>query len=275
MTRIGVVSDVHMMSKDEEEVLQELDKVVKNFQEFDPDIIVVPGDVIQDEDKETDRKHLSQVREKLEKVGVPVRFLGGNHDAVNLSREELENEFGNKLWGHQRVGGEDLIFLDTTEPKDVPQGKVTREQLDFLETKLEELDEAIVFMHHPIHYQDTQGTYWNHNRPERALCMNKTEVNRIFADNPVVKAVFNGHIHYNDHSRYLGADHVTLNAFNKEVGGADVTGTYAEVDIEEGEIRVRIREGDELVVGHTFPDKVQEEKLRNWEDIDRDLKRIK
>lgn len=274
MVKIGVVPDLHMMSENKEEVLEELDGVISRFKDFQPDIVVLPGDIIQEETYEKDKGHIREVRERLDGLECKVRFQGGNHDCINLDLDELEEEFQNELWGKEQVGGENLIFLDTSLPKDVPQGKVTEEQLEFLEEELQAVEDAIVFVHHPLHYQDTQGTYWWHNRPERALCMNKKDVNKVLSDNPKVKAVFNGHVHHNKHVRYQGVDHLNLNAFNKEISGSQVTGTYAEITVENSEIRTRIKEGDQLVVGHTFPNKTQKEKIRHWKELDRELKRI-
>jgi 3',5'-cyclic AMP phosphodiesterase CpdA len=274
MTKIGVIPDLHLMSENKEEVLEELESVKTRFEDFQPDIVILPGDIIQDENSEKDREHVGEVRNRLEELDCKIRFLGGNHDCVNLELSELETEFQNELWGMEEVDGENLIFLDTSLPKDVPQGKVTSEQLDFLERKLQEVEDAIIFIHHPLHHHDTQGTYWWHNRPERALCMNKKEVNDILSENPKVKAVFNGHVHYNKHVRYQGLDHLNLNAFNKEISGSKVTGTYAEITVDEQEIRTRVKEGEELIIGHTFPNKTQKEKLRHWKDIDRELRRI-
>ncbi|GEM_PF-2533650 len=275
MVKIGVIPDLHLMSNNKDEVLEELEILKERFRSFQPDIIILLGDIIQDESYEEDKKHIIEAVSIMEEFESEVRFLGGNHDSVNLDLSELRTEFKNELWGMENIKGENLIFLDTSLPKGVPQGKVTEEQLEFLKKKLEEVDDAIMFLHHPIHYHDTQGTYWWHNRPEEAFCMNKKKVNEILSENPKVKAVFNGHVHYNKHVRYQGLDHLNLNAFNKEISNSHATASHAEITITEHKITTIVKERNKTVIGHIFPNKTQEKKLRQWESVDRELRRIK
>ncbi len=84
MAKIGVIPDLHLMSENKEEVLEELESVKTRFKDFQPDIVILPGDIIQKENSEKDREHIVEVRNRLEELDCKIRFLGGNHDCVNL-----------------------------------------------------------------------------------------------------------------------------------------------------------------------------------------------
>jgi hypothetical protein len=58
--------------------------------------------------------------------------------------------------------------------------------------------------------------------------------------------VINGHLHDPAHTRYRGIDHVTINAFSKETPDVPITGTYAELEIDET-VRIETRVGSETV----------------------------
>ncbi len=249
--KVGVISDIHMRNSYREEISEELRETVEYLEEFEPDLVVALGDVIQQEEtEEEDRRNIEQVKGMLD-FDCDVRYMAGNHDSENLSNDELEEVFGNELYGVEEYGDEKLIFLNTSSPwLSGSRGEVTEEQIDMLEEEVQADEEFTVFTHHPIHYHNVQDNIWWENYPERAFCNNKKEINRVLEPENV-KAVINGHLHENDLTEYEGTEHVTLNAFSKETPDKPVTGTYAEVEIGEG-VEVRVYEGEELVRSYGF-----------------------
>lgn len=242
--RVGVVSDVHMRSAYREALTDELSRVVDRFERFDPDLVVALGDIVEDETAERDREHIELVREQLS-FGPPLRMLAGNHDVRNLSSETLQSLFGNPLGGTARIGGETLVFLNSAAPRlGNPRGEVDEGGIELLR-RLDPDKPVTVFVHHPLHYRDLSETVWWSTRPEEALCGNKTAVNEIL-EGLSIRCVINGHLHDPAHTRYRGIDHVTLNAFSKETPDIPITGTYAEIEIDE-RVRVEAKVGDETV----------------------------
>lgn len=240
--RIGLVSDVHMRSAYREELTTELSGVVDRFERFDPDLVVALGDIVEDETAESDHEHVAMVREQLS-FGPPLRMLAGNHDAMNLSLETLRSLFGNPLGGIVRIEGETLVFLNSAAPRlGNPRGEIDAESLDLLE-RLDPDEPVTVFVHHPLHYRDLSDSIWWATRPEEAFCGNKTAVNEILEERSV-RCVINGHLHDPAHTRYRGIDHVTINAFSKETPDVPITGTYAELEIDET-VRIETRVGSE------------------------------
>jgi 3',5'-cyclic AMP phosphodiesterase CpdA len=251
--RIGVVSDVHLRTADRDAVTQELETVVERFNDsFRPDAVVVLGDLVEHEaTAERDRENVELLVDALADLDAPVTFLVGNHDVMNLSSDDLSALLEQDLWGH--VEGANALYLDSSAPRlDGAPGEVSDEQLDFLADELRADDETLLFVHHPVHYHDIRDNYWFGETPERAFCGNKKAVNAILEDHGGVTAVFNGHLHETDHTRYRGTHHFTINAFNKERPGADVTGTYAEVTLDD-ELIVRIAEGDRMTTTFELP----------------------
>ncbi len=244
--RVGVISDIHMRDEYKDEISKELREAVKGLSEFDPDLVVALGDVIQQEDTaEEDRRNIEQVKQILD-FDCPVRYMAGNHDSENLSNDELEDIFDNDLYGIESYEGEKLAFLNTSSPwLSGSRGEVTEEQIEMLEDEMRKDEELTLFTHHPIHYHNVQDNYWWENYPERAFCNNKKEINRVL-DPEKVKCVVNGHLHEEDLTSYEGIDHLTLNAFSKETPDKPVTGTYAEIKIGES-IDIQVYKGDELV----------------------------
>lgn len=248
--KIGVIADIHMRKGHISEVSDQLEKTVENLRESSPDLVVALGDLIEQESPEKDRENLERVKEIMD-FDCPVRFMGGNHDAMNFSNNELEEVLGNELWGVKKVRDEKIIFLNTSSPwLSGSRGEVTDEQLEMLEHEMEKDEQATIFVHHPIHYHDVQESYWWDTYPERAFCGNKKEINRIL-NSEKVRGVINGHLHEHYITEYKGISHVTLNAFSKETREKPVTGTYAEVRVGE-EVEVTVFEDEKCVQEYSF-----------------------
>jgi predicted phosphodiesterase len=243
--KLGLVSDVHVEPENRESVRTALSRVVDRFNDsFRPDRTVVLGDLIEHaETAERDRERVRAVAETLAGLDAPVTYLAGNHDVMNPSSDEFAAILDQEPWG--RIEGTDLLYLDTSAPDLAgPRGEVTDEQLAFLDDELDGATGRLLFAHHPLHYHDVRENHWFGETPEEAFCGNKKAVNEIVDRNDVL-AVFNGHLHETDHTRYRGVHHFTVNAFAKERPNVDVTGTFAEVTLDD-RLTVRVVEGDRM-----------------------------
>lgn len=240
--KVAVLPDIHMRNEYSDLLERELESAIEELKEFQPDLLIVLGDIIQHEETaEEDRENIRKVKEKLEQLECEKRYLAGNHDSANLGNDELSRILGNDLYGSTEVKGEKLIFLNTSAPwLSGSRGETTPEQVEFLDEELGKCEEATIFVHHPIHYHDVQDSYWWTNYPERAFCGNKKEINRVISKHRNVKLAVNGHLHENDFTEYEGVPHVTLNAFSKETREKPFTGTYATIELGENpEISVK------------------------------------
>ena len=241
--RLGLLSDVHLRSSDADAVVATLQDIVRHFNtRFQPDHVVVLGDLIEDESPAADRDHLRTVVEELSALDAPVTFLAGNHDVERVPPTEFSEIVGNPRWG--RIADTPVVYLDSAAPHLAgAPGYVSDEQLTFLDGALAELDEALLLVHHPIHHRSLADNVWFSEAPERAFLVNKRDVLAVVEEHASVRAVFNGHVHETHHARFRGLDHFTVNAVNKETPDSGVTGTYTEVELASS-LSVTVVEGD-------------------------------
>ena len=236
MTRLGLVSDVHAREEEREPVERELEAVVERLEGFDPHRTFVLGDLIEDgATAATDREHVEAVYRIFEGASFPTTYLLGNHDVENLSYPELSEALGGQpRFGHVEVDGTDVVYLDSSAPRLAgARGEVGEEQLAYLEEVLPNLEDAILLVHHPIGYYDIRENVWFGEFPERAFLGDRLELLEVAGEAGTVRATFSGHIHETRHTTFRGIEHAVLNAFSKELPEVPVTGTHAEVVVDE------------------------------------------
>jgi 3',5'-cyclic AMP phosphodiesterase CpdA len=225
---IAVLTDLHLGPTHEDELFSILNDTLDRIQSHSPDQIIVLGDIIQETDVDTDERLLTDFVDCLDSTGISYQCLVGNHDIEKLSREKFEAIIGHK--SYQAV--ENKVFLDTGAPHlSHGRGEVSESQLEFLGAELPNLNEPIIFSHHPIHYHDIRDNRWFGRLPEAAFCGNKETVLDLLKDSKTnVAAVVNGHLHEWDYTEYRGVDHFTVDAFNKVPERKNESGGFALVE---------------------------------------------
>jgi 3',5'-cyclic AMP phosphodiesterase CpdA len=247
MTRIGLVTDVHMRAEERDPIERELRAVVERLEAFDPHRTFVLGDLIEDgPTAAVDREGVETVVRSFEGASFPTTYLLGNHDVENLSRRTLSELFdGQPRFGHLEVDGRDVVYLDSSAPRLAgARGELGTEQLEFLRETLPAVEDATLLVHHPIGNYDLRENYWFGEFPERAFLGDRKELLDVVAEAGTVRATFAGHIHETRSTTFRGIDHAVINAFSKELPDTPVTGTHAEVvlDDPEGGIAVEVFE---------------------------------
>ncbi|MDY6769960.1 MAG: hypothetical protein SVU88_03230 [Candidatus Nanohaloarchaea archaeon] len=254
MTRIGLIADIHVVPGREEDVYDHLEAVLDRLSGVDH--LVIMGDMVgsgstgtYQESSGRDRALLGQVVDRVEAASPPATYLLGNHDVVSLASEEVADIIDQEPFGRFDVGGEDAIVLDTSAPHvHGSRGEVTEGQLDFLAETLPELQDALLFTHHPIHYHNVEDNVWWDVYPERAFCGNKKEINHLIDQHGGVQAVFNAHLHEHDHTWFKGLDHVTVEPFSRKEPGDGPTGAHAVADIGDDGIAVTMRDLEDDII---------------------------
>jgi 3',5'-cyclic AMP phosphodiesterase CpdA len=232
VTRLGIVSDVHMREAERDAVERELRAIAERLEGFDPHHVFVLGDLIEDgTTAATDREHVRTVRRVFEVAPFPTTYLLGNHDVENLSRSALASLLGGQpRFGHVDVDGQDVVYLDSSAPRLAgARGELGAEQLAYLRELLPTLEDAVLLVHHPVGYYDIRENHWFGEFPERAFLGDRQELFEVLAGAGTVRATFSGHIHRNRFARFRGIGHVVVNAVSKELPDVPVTGTHAEV----------------------------------------------
>lgn len=184
-----------------------------------PDLVVNLGDDIEDESRESDLVRYGDCQSILRSAPAPLVNVAGNHDLVHMNRDDL-----NRFWG--RTGplyysfdraGWHFVVLHTIEIRDV-EIRVPRPQLDWLRADLAASSTpTVVLMHHSASEQTLDDSRWWPGRSHLALVKERAELRNLFEDSHRVRAVFNGHLHWNHFDVIAGIPYVTLQSLIENV----------------------------------------------------------
>ena len=253
MTKLALVSDVHMRDDHVDAIGQELEAVLDHLERhYDPAHAFALGDHIEDCGSiKADRENVRRVRSILDDWSVPVTYLIGNHDVEHLTRADLADLLDqDPFYGIERIDGTPFVYLDSTyERVQGSRGRLGPEQLAWLENRLPSLSGAIVLVHHPIGNFDLTNNHWFSEYPERAYLWDRKDALERFTDAGTVRATISGHIHQTGFDEFQDIPHVSINAFSKELPDVPLTGTYAVLDLD-GRVEIATRHG--TVAAYTF-----------------------
>jgi hypothetical protein len=186
--------------------------------EVKPDIVVNLGDVIEDESEELDELRYRQFLGLLTGLPCPVRHVVGNHDSVHLSDTRLAELLGTQeLYQSVDVAGVHLVVLRSVERKDrdvrLPEAQLAWLEADLAQTALP----CVVCIHHPLSDMDLTGNRWFEKAPHICRVANRREVRALLEQSGKVRAVFNGHAHWNHLDVVNGIPYVTLQSLIENV----------------------------------------------------------
>ncbi|PSH02359.1 MAG: hypothetical protein BRC26_00960 [Nanohaloarchaea archaeon QH_8_44_6] len=259
MTSVAIISDIHILEENREKALQKLEETVGKIKQEEPDLTVVLGDMIggkvttgkEVEEEEEGLTEILEVRKRIEEIDSETIYLLGNHEQ-DLDKERFSEEFDQRPYGVKKVGGENFVYLDSSAPElSGSRGQVSREQLDFLDKKLEALENAFLIIHHPIHFRDFSHSYYWDIYPERAICGNKKEINNVIEKHGNVRMVFNSHVHDLDLTEFKGLKHFTNPPFISESRDKGFNQYYTVAEIEEG-IELTVKDSESEVRSFNF-----------------------
>lgn len=200
--RLLQITDTHLFNTSEGELLgiktadsfrAVLDEIQQS--EFDFDLILATGDLIQDDNTEGYR----YFAEQTQRLAKPTFWLEGNHDL----QPEMDLLLGNHPQFHaskQILAGQHWqILLLNTQVSDAPNGRLSRGQLSWLSAKLAENPEryTLIVQHHNI--LPTNSAWLDQHslrNPDDLLAVIKPYQN--------VKAILHGHIHQEVDSEWQG-----------------------------------------------------------------------
>jgi len=235
MTKVALLSDIHMRDGYTEAISDELEAVIEYFEvEHDPAHAFVLGDLIEDcGSAQSDAENVSRVKTILDSWSVPVTYLLGNHDVELLTKTELSELLEQPSFhGVETVDGTPFVYLDSAcvETKGA-KGKLGLDQQAWLTETLRSVEDAIVLVHHPIGNFDITDNEWFSAYPERAYLWDRKEALKQFEEIGTVQTTISGHIHQTSFNTVFDIPHVSINAFSKELPDVPLTGTYGVVEL--------------------------------------------
>lgn len=221
------------------------DFVARMNQHEKPDLVVNLGDVIEDESPELDAKRYGHFVHVLQGLDCPVLHVAGNHDSIHLDDEQLVGLMGQEtLHFSQDRKGVHLVALRSVERKDrdvrLPDDQVEWLERDLANTSLP----TLVFVHHPLSDMTLTGNRWFEKAPHICRIANRRQVRTILEQSHKVRAVFNGHAHWNHLDVIGGIPYVTLQSLIENVD-EDAPGraaaAHAVVDVLPKRLLVEVR----------------------------------
>lgn len=259
--RIGLITDIHSGPDMDTRLGTAAPSFLEKFaarmsKKFRPDLIVDLGDRINDVNVSEDIDRIQKVREKLESIGVPVFFLYGNHDLINIDKEKMRKLLGKKS-DYEAIDyrGYHFILLDSQDPTfGGVGGTISEEQLSWLESDLKKCsNQVIIFSHHPLDEQTFASHWFFGTHPEFALAKNREHARTLFAQSKKVKAIFNGHMHWNNVETIDGIPYVTIESLvDGGLTDGHPCGCFTELVLEkDGDFSLNVR-GD-LPMSFSYP----------------------
>ncbi|HEY8041653.1 MAG TPA: metallophosphoesterase, partial [Polyangiaceae bacterium] len=145
------------------------------------------------------------------------------------------------------AGGWHFVVLHTIERQDV-EIRVPETQLAWLRADLAAgSTPTVVLMHHSASDQWVEDSRWWPGRAHVALVKDRVELRRTFEESGRVRAVFNGHLHWNHLDVIAGIPYVTVQSLIENLDD-DAPGrpaaAHAVVRLSERGMRVRVRGND-------------------------------
>ena len=218
--RIGLFSDPHYSSQEltcgnrrNNLSLGKMRDALRYFEAQGCDRIICLGDLTDSETtKEQEIANMGEIAALFAACPLPITAMMGNHDAYVFTAEEFYSLLGGCRPVDIHEDGLHLLFLDTNytaegvryQPHSFHWYDVSLPDPDDLRTKLAACDgDVYLFMHQNI---DPAIPAADHR------LANADEVCAIIEDSGKVKAVYQGHYHWGNHSRRGGVEYITLPA---------------------------------------------------------------
>lgn len=188
--RIAQVTDLHLFAQSEQCLLgvptaQSFTALVHQLQQLapQPDLILLTGDLSQDGTTTS----YDQLQALLTPLGIPVYWLPGNHDCIEVMERTLLHPlfFPDKAF---QQNGWQFLLLNSQEPGCV-HGRLTSERLEWLDRQLcRSTLPTIVSLHHPPF---AVNSTWL----DTSILQNSEELFAVLDRHAQVKLVVFGHIH--------------------------------------------------------------------------------
>jgi len=242
--KAAIITDIHhgprVGNKYGPKALRLVELFVEAVNRQKPDLVIEMGDRISEEDKETDRKRMTELKQLFNKLAAPVHSVIGNHDTKNLTRQENEEIMGSPAESYSvDVNGFHLIFwnpnVDCGEHDDTPS--LCDAELAWLKQDLAAHNApTIIFSHIPFDgmFEPGDKEIGSREIEKRFSYPESPDIRKILEDSGNVILSMAGHLHKNSSKIINGIHYVTLQSLvqaQEGKGKRSPYGTYAFLNI--------------------------------------------
>ncbi len=185
------------------DILHNFDELLKAVPAYNPDLIVISGDLCF---MKGDEAVYRLIKSKIETLGVPYRIISGNHDDPALIAEvfQLKNSYREgTIFYEEYFKEKPFLFLDSTV------GELSLFQQNWLKARLDQMNgDVVLFIHHPPIESGVPFMDQNH------LLKNRDSVLEILTAYTGNIYVFSGHYHVDKTIAYKNiVVHITPSCF--------------------------------------------------------------
>ena len=188
MVTIAQVSDPHIPPLGKLlrgiDAMQRFKKVVLDIIPYNPDFVVLTGDIAAEEGNES---IYSWTKNILDEIKAEKLFIPGNHDDSTLMKKVFGIDYSvgsDELFYYKDVDYYRLVFLDTSNEI------ISRQQLDWLfELHRASVKDMILFVHHPLDLCEC------HHMDSNYPLKNTEEAKELIRECDKIKFIFAGHYH--------------------------------------------------------------------------------
>ena len=201
-------------------------RAIEIANEYNPDFVVVCGDMTHDQYSVEQRSTMFDVAKQLHNE-IDLHWVAGNHDVgkdpTKQSLEKFRKNYGKDNYSFQSGEHSFIVFNSAIcfDPANVEEE--WRSLKEFLDSELEMADSAnangaVLFAHHPLFLESPDEADSTHTIP---LLTRKDILNIISKHN--VKAIYSGHLHRNNYARFNNIDFISSGSVGYTLG-ADPSG---------------------------------------------------
>lgn len=197
---------------------EDLDKAIEPINNFEPEFVVVCGDLIE---TPSNQEQIQAYKDAVAKLSPEISLynVSGNHDLglpVKIENVSVYQKNFGKLWFHFTYGNSLFIVIssDILRDNDAPMHK---QQMEWLISTLERFQSKtmniFVFMHHPLYLNSPDEPDGYSNMPGKI----RRKLLDLFVKYQI-QVVFSGHLHDNLINNYQGIDLITTNSITVPMG---------------------------------------------------------
>ena len=264
--RISIITDIHHgptsrtcpdVKDPDWPILERIRSFVARAERERSDLILDLGDRICDVDRETDLESAAKVFAAFRGFSGPVVHVLGNHDVINLTRDDHARLSGGRFDNRVVDFPEARLIpwqVDVLLDREADRFPPVAEQLEWLlDTLVSDERPAIIATHVSFSGRTQDGNYYHHHKPAYASHPDHAAVRTAVEATGRAALWLSGHSHWNAVTNIGNLVHLTLQSFSERFTTYPLTaGTHADLCIERDRFSLEVHGNDPMYLRMPF-----------------------